>query len=534
MKGHDESSGELKLELNDTNRPDLWCVEGIARQIRPYLDRKAAAYPFYARKTGTASVINAAPSIRTIRPFIGACIARGLSIDDETLVQLIQTQEKLGESFGRRRQLVSIGLYRLAGIAFPVEYKTVPPESVRFVPLGSESPMTPAEILKRHPKGIAYAGILSKAAEYPILIDREGRVLSFPPIINGREIGEVRAGDRDLFVEVTGTDLRMVMLTVNILAANLADRGAAIAPVEVRYPYPTDFGKTVRMPAVLSKPMAVSLDRLGSALGEAVAMAEAVSVLKRYGYAAHGRGKTVSASVPPYRDDLMHPVDVVEDFAIGRGYDSFRPEMPSEFTVGGLSPLEQFSDRVREWMIGMGFQEVISNILTNREELLLRMNLTSEEELVSVENVMSQTYSAVRNWIIPSLLKVEAASSKAFYPHRVFETGETAVVDPGHPEGTRTHLKLAGLIAHPSAHFSEIHSHLEALMYYAGESCRLEPIPHPSFIEGRAGRIVVAGKEVGLIGELHPRVLENWQITMPCAVFELRLDGLEQRRAEAS
>jgi phenylalanyl-tRNA synthetase beta chain len=525
IKEHDESTGKLKLELNDTNRPDLWCVEGVARQIKTHLRRRGVPYPFYGGKRKPAAVIEVSPPLKSVRPYIGACIARGLSIDGEALVQLIQTQEKLSESFGRKRHLVSIGLYRLARIAFPVTYKTVQPDGARFVPLGSESSMTPAEILKEHPKGKTYAGILSGAAAYPLLADREDKVLSFPPIINSREVGEVRVGDRDLFVEVTGTDLRMVILTVNILAANLADRGAGIDPVEVRYPYATDYGRKITMPAVLARPMEMTLDHLSAALGEAIEAPTAVSTLKAYGYTVRTRGRRLTVSVPAYRDDLLHPVDVVEDFAISRGYESFESEMPTEFTLGGLSSIEQVSDRVRESMIGMGFQEVISNILTNREESVDRMSLSDmQADLVLVENVMSQTYSALRSSLVPSLLRVEAASSKSFYPHRIFEAGETALTDGNAPEGTRTLLKLAALIAHPAANFSELHSCLDQLMYYMGGIYQLEPASHPSFIEGRVGKIVAGGRDLGLIGELHPQVLANWQIAMPCAVFELALD----------
>lgn len=526
IKEYGEATGELKLELNDTNRPDLWCVEGVARQIRTHRLKKAVPYPFYSGRRKAAGVIEVAPSLKTIRPYIGACIARGRSIDEEALVQMIQTQEKLGESFGRKRQLVSIGLYRLDKIAFPVTYKTVRPNAVRFIPLGSESPMTPAEILERHPKGTAYAGILSKSSEHPLLVDRENKVLSFPPIINSREVGEVQVGDRNLFVEVTGTDLRMVILTVNILAANLADRGAEIDAVEVRFPYSTDFGRKITMPCVLAKPLRVTLDHLSAALGETITGPKAVSILKAYGYDVRSGGRSLTVSVPAYRDDLLHPADVVEDFAISRGYGTFESEMPTEYTIGGLSQIEQFSDGVRESMIGMGFQEVISNILTNREESVDRMALSGKnEDLVAVENVMSQTYSALRNSIIPSLLRVESASSKSFYPHRIFETGETAVTDAG---GTRTLLKLASLIAHPAATFSELHSCLDLLMYYLGGTYQLEPVLHSSYLEGRVGRIVIGGRDLGLIGELHPQVLENWQIAMPCTVFELRLDLLAE------
>lgn len=525
LKGYDPSTDELKLELNDTNRPDLWCVEGIARQIRFHIEKKVPSYPFYDGKRKIAGQVIVDPALKPIRPYIGACIARGLKINEATLTGLIQTQEKLSEGFGRHRQIVSIGLYHLHTIRFPVSYTAVKPSDTRFIPLGFETPMTLVEILQKHPKGIAYGKILSSFDVYPLLMDMEKKVLSFPPIINSRLIGEVKTGDQDLFVEVTGTDLRMVLLTVNILAANLADRGATIAPVEIRYPYSTELGGKIVMPRLPSKSMTVDLNEFSRVLGEKIASDQVATHLTRYGYTVKAQTKRVSVSVPAFRDDLMHTVDVVEDFAISRGYGSFSPEIPMEFTVGGLSTIEVLSDQIRTYLIGMGFQEMVSNILTHRGELTEQMNL-SEDRLVEVDNVMSETYSALRNWIIPALLRVEAASSKAFYPHRIFEVGETAMIRENTKETTDTVMKAAVLVAHPSAHFSELHSCLDLLMYYMGKAYQLQPTTHLSFIEGRAGKIVVEGTVLGLIGEIHPKVLENWKITMPCTAFEIDLDEL--------
>ena len=524
FKEYDEKNDDLKLELNDTNRPDLWCVEGVARQIRFSLGSKMSLYPFFEQGPRSEATVLVDPAIEAIRPFMGGVIVRGLTIDEPTLIGLVQTQEKLSEGFGRKRELVSIGLYRLGEIVFPISYTTADPKETRFVPLGYDDPMSMEEIIHTHPKGIAYRKILASHTKYPLLVDAQKKVLSFPPIINSRQVGEVQVGDRDLFVEVTGVDLRMVVLTINILAVNLADRGGSISPVEVRFPYSTEMGKRVRMPARLSKSFSVNADIFSRVLGEKIPTDRIVSELTKYGYQAKTQGRVIIATVPPYRDDLMHAVDVVEDFAISRGYTSFIPEMPNEFEVGSLSPLETFSDRVRNLLIGMGFQEIISNILVARGDLTRKMILEGQD-LVEVENVMSESYSAVRNSIIPSLLRVEAASGKAFYPHRLFEAGEVAMIDPQEEEGTKTLLKLAAFVAYPSASFSEIQSNLDSLFYYLGASYQLKSSSHPSFMEGRIGRIMMDGKDLGLIGEVHPEVLENWGITMPCTLFEIELGG---------
>jgi phenylalanyl-tRNA synthetase beta chain len=219
---------------------------------------------------------------------------------------------------------------------------------------------------------------------------------------------------------------------------------------------------------------------------------------------------------------------VVEDVAISRGYGRFEPVMPSQFTVGGLSRLEHLADRIRDLMIGMEFQEIIANIMGSRTDLCARMRVegTPWGRLVEVANVMSQNYACLRQWVVPSLLQVEAASSRAFYPHRLFEVGEVAIPDENADVGSRTAMILGALIAHAQAHFSELHSCLDLLLYYLDRPYQLEPLDHPSFLAGRAGRILSQGRTVGLLGELHPEVLEQWQIGMPAVALELDLHQL--------
>src|SRR2546422_3821139 len=198
--------------------------------------------------------------LERVRPYIAACTAVGYKMTGEGLAQLVQTQEKLADIFGRKRRTISIGLYRLPQIVFPATYQLVKPEELRFTPLGVEEKMSPREILAVHPKGLEYGPILAGHDRLPLLMDEEGQVLSLPPIINSREIGEVRVGDRELFVEVTGTDLPMVLLTLNILAVNLADRGATIEAVQGGYTYATQLRQTLRTTVNLPKNPSIPIE----------------------------------------------------------------------------------------------------------------------------------------------------------------------------------------------------------------------------------------------------------------------------------
>jgi phenylalanyl-tRNA synthetase beta chain len=331
-----------------------------------------------------------------------------------------------------------------------------------------------------------------------------------------------------LFVEVTGTDLPMVALALNIVAANLADRGAEISQVEIQSPLETTFGRRWNTPIDFATPRAIPLMAIESALGEALGGKEVTSALESYGYGINWVGENLTVQLPPYRNDLLQTVDVVEDVAISQGYGKFAPVMPSQFTVGGLSRLEQTADRVRHLMVGMEFQEIISNIMGSYQDFCTRMRLDGTEwaKVVQVANVMSLSYSCLRQWITPSLLQVETNSSRAFYPHRIFEVGEVAVPDNAMDVGSRTVTTLGAVIAHAGANFSEIHSCLDLLMYYLDRLFTLEAVNHPSFLDGRVGNILSHGRTIGLVGEVHPEVLDHWQIGVPVVALELEIDRL--------
>ena len=526
FKGYDPAKDELRVELGDSNRPDLWCCEGIARQIRGKLKGEWSDYTFFNKNASDkAGDIIVSEGMKEIRPFVGGFTATGISVDDEMLVQLIQTQEKISEIFGSKRRRISIGIYNLSNMSFPVYYNAVNPDETAFTPLGFEEKMTLKEILEKHPKGQAYGNILKGLSKFPLLTDSKNNVLSFPPVINSRELGEVKVGDTELFVEVTGLDLRLVTLVLNILAVNLNDRGASIGIVETVYPYETEFGKNVGIPFDFITPLTLSIRDAEKAIGEKLSLDEVASLLDGYGYQVKKKADSLDVTPPPFRDDIMHPIDVCEDIAISRGYNTFTPVMPSVMTVGGLTEIEMFTDLVRGHMIGSGFQEIISNILTSKEDILEKMCLT-EGKVVEVDNVMSANYSVLRHWVVPSLMRIEAESIKSFFPHKTFETGETAIPDPSHNLSSSTLIKCAAMLSHPGANFSEIHSVLEILMYYLQIEYRLVAGNHKSFIEGRMGCVYAGDNIVGLIGEIHPEVLRRWDIHMPCSAFELDLDKL--------
>jgi phenylalanyl-tRNA synthetase beta chain len=520
FKGLDED-GCYRVELNDTNRPDLWSAAGIARQVRSALGKRKAYSFFLAKPTAEIQVT---PSVESIRPYVAAFIVRDLNITGSSLTQIIQTQEKLAENFGRKRKDVAIGIYNLKKIKFPVHYKGIGKDQHSYVPLGFDEPMSLADILDKHPKGKQYRWILDGHKQVPLLLDANGLTLSMPPIINSRELGEVVVGDSDLFVEATGHHLGQVVLALNIMACDLADRGGRIERVRTIYPYDTPLGKKTDIPLQMDSGMRVPVSEFSRLLGIDVDKAELDDRLQSYGCDVRFEGQEVIVQPSPTRADYLHPVDVVEDFAIARGYDSFEPSMPSAFTIGRPDALSLLEDKARDVLIGMGYEELISNILFSKTLLREKMGW-GDEPIVEIQNVMNENYSALRDSVLPGLLLAESKSATAIYPHRIFESGDVAIFDSKDPRGSATLLNVGGLVVHQEANLSDVHADLEYLFYLLAIPWELKETEHPSFLPGRSARILVKEQPVGWLGEIHPKVLENWSIGMPAAAFELSLNG---------
>ncbi|HID72317.1 TPA: phenylalanine--tRNA ligase subunit beta, partial [Candidatus Micrarchaeota archaeon] len=222
----------VKIEYNP-NRPDFGSPVGVARAIAGLLG-KEVGLPKYEASPPT-QFVRVSEAVSRVRPYIVAAIVRGVRLSEEALAELIDLQEDLHEGIGRKRRKVSIGLHDLDKVEGPFSYDAVAPDEVKFVPLGWSVEATPSEILVRHEKGLEYGHLLEDVGLVPLVRDGRGRVMAMPPVINAR-LTEVTPATRNLFMDVTGTDLDLIARVLDILVTTLADMGGRIERVEVRYP----------------------------------------------------------------------------------------------------------------------------------------------------------------------------------------------------------------------------------------------------------------------------------------------------------
>jgi len=533
-----EDERVIKIELNDTNRPDLWSTVGIARQLSLYDGAKHADYQKFmsapdAVKDPENRVVTVDAELQHIRPYIVAFVISGKAIDDAMLKDIIQTQEKLAWNFGRKRKTISMGVYRASDVAFPVHYKAVDPDATSFVPLQCTEPMTCRQILSEHPKGKEYGWILKDFKKFPLLVDDKGEIMSMAPIINSATLGAVQVGDTGLMVELTGDDMESLMLAANIVACDFFESGYEILPMRVDYPYETKFGKTVVCPYYFQVPTKAYLSHINKMLGSSFTADEVCAALYRMGDETTVKKLTIDGKddaeftlfPPPYRNDFLHEADVIEDVMIGRDIASFEPESPSDFTIGRLLPITQFSRKAKTLMVGLGYQEMIFNYVGSRRDYIDNM-LIDESSVIEIANPMSENYQFIRPEIISSLLRAESKSANAQFPHKIFEIGKVAYLCGEENTGTRTRTHLGFLAAAANANFNDAASEVAALLYFLDHTYEVKESADPRFIVGRQAAVLVRGKAVGVFGEVNPQVLENWAVTVPCAAGEIDLEAL--------
>ncbi len=498
------------------NRPDLYSVEGVARALRGFMDVELGYIEYSVRNGDWKIYVD--KSVENVRPRIVGCVVKNLEMNEELLRSMIEIQEDLHWTIGRNRRKMAIGIHDLKMVSFPLRYTTVR-DNFTFRPLDSNKEMSIREILKEHPKGREFGFILENSDLYPMIIDSKGEAISFPPIINAEKT-RVKKGTDSLFIDVTGFD-ENVDKALNILATMFLDRGGIVEEVTIIYNYDNKKDKFEKTPNLSPREVRIKKDEVFSLLGLKLSDEEIELALGRMRYGIQIEDEEVKVLIPPYRVDIMHEWDVIEDIAIGFGYNRIIPRYPKTNTIGREHEWNRVRDIVREIMIGLGFTEVITFTLTNKKVHYEYMNREAKEwdDYTPLMQPLTEDHTILRTDILPKLLEVLSNNKHQPMPQRIFEVGDVVV-------SMKNRLRLAVCITHAKANFAEIRSIVQAVMHELDLKWHAENSNDRAFIKGRRANIIVNGKYVGVFGELHPEVLERFEIFTPTTGFELDLTEL--------
>ncbi len=526
---------EISIEFFP-DRPDLFSVEGVARAYRELSGMGKPNPKDHIISGDSGIVLTVDPALAKIRPVIGGALVRGVTLNENAMISIMNLQEKLHITLGRKRRKVAIGIHDASPLVPPFRYFASPPEGTRFVPLqkpGEEWDLT--RILEEHEKGTAYADILKGYDRYPIIIDSEGQVLSFPPIING-ELTKITQETRDIFVDCTGWDRSAVSLAVNLICSQLVSRGGKVESVRIEYPRGGDFSEkgleTGNWPEYTWSRWPVDRKWANTWLGLDMDITQISESLTRMGFDPHpGDGDELFVNIPPWRGDILHQADIAEDISIGYGFDSFPGTGSRAYNVASDLQISKLSRLIREMLVGQGYQEVRTISLSNEEQQFDLMG-RGEIEHARIINPITTEHTMIRISSIPSLMSLLKANKHRDLPQRIFEIADVM-------SANRSGKVLGCVSADNRASFTDVKGLLLKLLEDLDLPFILGEAPLGCYIKGRGGAVFTELERkvdgpfpelkgdlvpIGHFGEIRPRMIAEMELTAPISAFELDLD----------
>ena len=511
---------EIKVEFFP-NRPDNLSVEGVARSFKGFIGQEIGFPDYKVEESGEYVTVDS--NVAAIRPFIGFAKIDNVDFSGDKLKYCMDFQENLHWVIGRDRKKVAIGIHNADVVEGPFKYIATPKDANAFVPLEKDAEMTPEQILTEHDKGKDYAHLIDQFDKYPLILDKDDNVLSMPPIING-ELTKLKEDTKNIIVDVTGTDERAVNQALNIICSSFAEVGGQIKSMEVRYE-----DKTIVSPDLTPQEMNVHVDTANELIGGTDLNAQDIHdlLLKARFDAEILDDNEVKAIIPAYRVDILHEVDIVENIAVQYHINDVVAKLPDINTVAYENNWFKAESTIREVMVGLGFQEVMSLMLTSEEAHYKNMN-QEEKPHVQVARPITIDRTMIRTSLINSLMEFLEDNKHEDLPQKIFEIGDVLYIDETKENKTVASKKLAGVICHSTANFTEIKSVVTSVLANLGYSMEITDSENKTFIAGRVADVTgVAqkGSIKGFFGEVSPEVITNFTLEYPVIAFEIEFNN---------
>ncbi|MBK70406.1 MAG: phenylalanine--tRNA ligase subunit beta [Euryarchaeota archaeon] len=531
---------EIEIEVFP-DRPDLLSHETMARAVRSFIGAQETVSGVEVVSSGIR--VDVDRSLEEVRPVIMAAVVRGVdtgsneSEKDAFIQSLMDHQEKLHLTLGRKRSLSSIGVHDLSKLRPPFRYETVD-EGYSFIPLASENEMSIAEVLTELPKGIEYAHLMDGMDRFPVILDSNDEILSFPPIINGDHT-TVNEGTRDFFIDVTGTDSRACEACLLLVCLSLSELGGKVESVEISgwdggvSITPNFENKEHRVPGKLverilgvnlrEEEISESISRMGGELIETRTVTDGSERSERWADCVVGEMEHI-VSMPRWRSDIMHPVDIIEDIAIGFGYDNLPRKLSSVHIDAVPLPSSQINRRIRASFRAVGLQETQSLTLSNETDQFESMRWEENGAPSIISNPITVDHTMMRQFILPSLLRLLSSNRHHVLPQRVYELGEVV-------QNSQNSTRASWACAEVGSGFSSAKGISQALIRdMGGDLGEIEYRPlnegEGPWIAGRGAKVIVGGEEVGQFGEIDPEVSNRFGLKTPIHGGEFDVERL--------
>lgn len=517
IKKYDVKEAEILVPIE---RIDLFSVEGISRILKSYLKGEVIVE---IKQQKSNIRINVTHEAMKNRPYISCAVIEGVSLSREALKQIRQFQEKVHSTYCRGKRKASIFVHDLDKIVSPITFTCKKPEEIEFTPLGENKVMKAKEILTETSIGKLCRHLFFALEKYPIIVDSEGKVLSMPMAISSEETRIDEKTNRLLIIS-SGVEKGLIDNIVSVMIANMLERGGKLKSTLILYPH-----MEITAPLLRKKIIEMNLEWVGRILNVHLTTEKVKELLVKAGYKVEMvNGNNIKASVPFYRFDVVHVNDVIEDLLLLYGIEKIRGSRLQINEIVFKDRLTRFIGKVKKHMIGFGYQEIMSQSLIDEEMLMEFIDM--DEELIRVLNVISPHHSVLRSWLLPGILDFLSSNVDKMYPQKIFEIGYITRFSEKRDTKSINILKIAAAISDFKVSYEKIATPVYLMLRRTNIPFKFEPTSHKAFIEGRTARVIIGKgqnkKEIGIIGEVHPKVLMKFKILNPVTAFELNLQKL--------
>ena len=284
--------------------------------------------------------------------------------------------------------------------------------------------------------------------------------------------------------------------------------------------------------------------RAARVIGMPLTQAQCEDALRRLELPVQASDGVLTVTAPAHRFDLNIEEDLIEEVARLIGYDRLPDTMPIAPVLARVpSENRRGPFAVRHRLAGLGFQETINFSFV--EESWER-DLHGNSDPIRLLNPIASQLAVMRTSLLGSLLQVlkynhdrKADRVRVFELGRVFRRHAQMPGDDATVAGVDQPMHVAALAWGPVApldwsagksrpvDFFDLKGDLEALL--APQQALFEPGGHPAFHPGRQAQVIVQGRVVGHVGELHPRWAQSWGFAQAPVLFEMELDAVMQR-----
>ncbi len=269
----------------------------------------------------------------------------------------------------------------------------------------------------------------------------------------------------------------------------------------------------------LSKPVKIKLrpDKINSFLGIDIPKERMVDILEKIGFTVDG--DTVTS--PSFRTDIECEADVAEEIARFYGYDVIESTlMKGESTAGGKTPSQMLEDKIRASLTAQGLYEIYTYSFVD-PATLDKLNIPSDDKLrsaVMISNPLGEEQSMMRTTPLGEMLKALSLN----HSHRnadvaLFEIANTYLPKslPVTELPDERNVITCGMYG--NLDFYDLKGIVEQLL----DSCNVKKYSfktktdNPSFHPGKTAALIIGGKECGCLGQVHPSVADNFELSMP-------------------